>query len=46
MYFGKELGQLMDMKKYNIEFSYPISSSKISEKSIDEMIALWGYAIT
>ena len=46
MYFGKELAQLMESKKYNIEFSYPISNSKISEKNIDEMVALWGYAIS
>lgn len=35
----------MESKKYNIEFSYPICGSKIVEKCIDEMVALWGYAI-
>jgi actin-related protein len=45
MYFGKELLQLMETKKYNIEFSYPIENSRILERSIEEMVFLWGYAI-
>lgn len=45
MYFGRELAQLMESKKYNIEFSYPIDGSRIREQGIEEMVALWGYAI-
>lgn len=45
MYYGKELHQMIETKKYNIEFSYPVNNSHIPDKCIDEMIALWAYAI-
>ena len=35
----------METKKYKIDFQYPIMGSSILEKGVDEMVALWGYAI-
>ncbi len=35
MYFGKELLNLIDTKKYNWEFTYPVQASHIPDKNID-----------
>jgi len=45
VYFGKDLRNVIDSKKYNVEFVYPINHSQIMEKNIDEMIDLWEYAL-
>lgn len=45
VYFGKDLRTIIDSKKYNVEYFYPIENSKITEKGIDEMIDLWEYAL-
>lgn len=34
IYFGKELAAVLEAKKYNVEFGYPIEHSRIHDASL------------